>query len=118
MSALPFMIEMSEMSCAVVGGGDVACRRVKLLLEAEAAEVAVIAPTLNEELLGLERAGRFRWDCRSAVASEVFLSDKLFLCTNQPELHEAIKKNKAPRQLVYFADDAGEGNFWEIKSLY
>ncbi|QQK74769.1 bifunctional precorrin-2 dehydrogenase/sirohydrochlorin ferrochelatase [Salicibibacter cibarius] len=112
MSALPFMLEMRELSCVVVGGGEVACRRIKPLLEAGARELVVVAPTLNEELLRLQQEDGFKWERRSAVASEVFLCDMVFLCTDQPDLHSAIKKNKAPRQFVYLADDAGEGNFY------
>ncbi|WP_281392555.1 precorrin-2 dehydrogenase/sirohydrochlorin ferrochelatase family protein [Salicibibacter cibi] len=106
------MIEMREMSCIIVGGGEVACRRVKPLLETGAKELVVVAPTLNEELLRLQREVGFRWERRSAVVSEVFLGDMVFLCTNQPGLHEAIMENKAPRQFMYLADDAGEGDFY------
>ncbi|WP_059103142.1 precorrin-2 dehydrogenase/sirohydrochlorin ferrochelatase family protein [Shouchella shacheensis] len=111
MSALPFMLEMSGLRAVVVGGGSVAARRVQPLVEA-GAEVFVVAPSLNEELQQLEREGRFAWQQRLAVPSESFLSELVFLCTNQPDLHVAINEGKAPRQLVYFCDDAQNGDFY------
>ncbi|MBB6450111.1 precorrin-2 dehydrogenase/sirohydrochlorin ferrochelatase [Geomicrobium halophilum] len=112
MSALPFMLEMNELSAVVVGGGAVACRRVKPLVEVGTAEIVVIAPMLNDELLRLEKEGWLRWEQRMAMDTEVFLCDLVFLCTNEPQLHEGIKKNKAPRQLVYRSDDAQAGDFY------
>jgi uroporphyrin-III C-methyltransferase/precorrin-2 dehydrogenase/sirohydrochlorin ferrochelatase len=58
MQHLPLFADLKHRAVVVVGGGIVAERRVKLLLEAQA-DVTVIAPTLTEPLAELAAEGRF-----------------------------------------------------------
>jgi uroporphyrin-III C-methyltransferase/precorrin-2 dehydrogenase/sirohydrochlorin ferrochelatase len=57
MKHLPLFVALDERDCLVVGGGTIAERRVRLLLEA-GARVTVLAPELTDELERLARAGR------------------------------------------------------------
>lgn len=52
MEALPIFIKISGQRCVVIGGGEVATRKVKLLLKANA-DVIVIAPDITLELSDL-----------------------------------------------------------------
>jgi len=54
----PVTLNLKGKFCTVVGGGQVAVRKVKSLL-AQGAEVTVISPALHEELQALE--GQFVW---------------------------------------------------------
>lgn len=56
MAAFPAFFEFSARPLLVIGGGEAAARKVRLLLQAEAA-VTVLAEELNDELAGLLRAG-------------------------------------------------------------
>jgi precorrin-2 dehydrogenase/sirohydrochlorin ferrochelatase len=52
MPDLPVMLKLAGRRCVIVGGGAVALRRARALLEA-GAEVTVIAPRIGDELAGL-----------------------------------------------------------------
>jgi precorrin-2 dehydrogenase/sirohydrochlorin ferrochelatase len=53
----PVFLDIADKKCAVVGGGEVAARKVKRLLEC-GAKVSVVSPQLNAELAALKDADR------------------------------------------------------------
>jgi len=57
MDFLPVFLQICDRSCLVVGGGEVAARKIDLLLQASG-QVKVVAPTLCTALLELHQAGR------------------------------------------------------------
>ena len=59
MESLPIFIKVKNTRCLVIGGGDVAFRKVSALLKAEA-DVEVIAPELCHELADLLNDGRIK----------------------------------------------------------
>ncbi len=52
----PVFLDLREKNCLVVGGGNVACRKVKTLLACQA-RVAVVAPEITEEINHLAKEG-------------------------------------------------------------
>ena len=56
----PINLDLAGRRCVVVGGGAVAERKVRSLLQAES-EVTVIAPRLSQGLMELAREGRLDW---------------------------------------------------------
>ena len=56
----PLNLELAGRSCAIIGGGQVACRKAKGLLAA-GAQVTVIAPELTGSLQELARQDRISW---------------------------------------------------------
>lgn len=56
----PVNLILDNKSCVVIGGGDVACRKIKGLIVAKA-KVTVVSPELNEELLEMQNDGQFTW---------------------------------------------------------
>jgi precorrin-2 dehydrogenase/sirohydrochlorin ferrochelatase len=60
----PVFLDIADKKCVVVGGGEVAARKVKRLLNCDA-KVSVVSPQLNPELAALKDAGRI-----SHIASE------------------------------------------------
>src|SRR3989339_1586012 len=57
MAHFPLMIELADRAVVVIGGGQVAARKVSTIVEYGAA-VTVIAPELHPDLLALVQAGR------------------------------------------------------------
>jgi uroporphyrin-III C-methyltransferase / precorrin-2 dehydrogenase / sirohydrochlorin ferrochelatase len=57
---LPVFLNLRERAVLVVGGGEVACRKIELLLQA-GARVTVVAPDLHTELRALQAEGILRW---------------------------------------------------------
>jgi len=60
MEALPIFMKLRGRRCVVIGGGEVAARKVVMLLKADA-EVEVVAPELHAELAALTAAGSIRY---------------------------------------------------------
>lgn len=67
MDFLPVFLKLTSRPCLVVGGGDVAARKVALLLQAGAL-VTVISPTLTPALAALAKVGTLSY--REATFSE------------------------------------------------
>ena len=59
MNFLPIFLDLKKRSCAVIGGGEVASRKVTLLLEA-GAQVTVYAPTAGETIRRRAMDGKVR----------------------------------------------------------
>jgi len=57
MDALPIFLKIKGRRCVVIGGGEVATRKVDMLLKA-GGEIAVISPELDYELAELHEAGK------------------------------------------------------------
>jgi uroporphyrin-III C-methyltransferase / precorrin-2 dehydrogenase / sirohydrochlorin ferrochelatase len=60
MEALPIFINIRARPCVVIGGGDVATRKVNMLLKADAA-ICVVAPELSPELSELVAQGKISY---------------------------------------------------------
>jgi len=50
---IPVMLDLQGWRCAIIGGGPVALRRARTLLDAGAGEITVIAPAISPDLLDL-----------------------------------------------------------------
>lgn len=59
MGYLPIFIDVSGRACIVIGGGEIAERKVRSLIEA-GATVVVISPTVTPELAAMSRSGAIR----------------------------------------------------------
>ena len=60
MQALPIFFNIKNRHCVVIGGGDVAMRKVSMLLKASAA-ITLISPELCHELQALVDAGKIKY---------------------------------------------------------
>ena len=60
MQQLPIFLQLRDRPCLVVGGGEVAARKIAWLLKA-GGRVTVIAPELREEIRALHAAARLDW---------------------------------------------------------
>jgi len=61
MNLLPIFVDVKSRRCLVVGGGEVAARKVTLLLKAEA-QVIVVSPVLCPGLVEMQMAGDIAWE--------------------------------------------------------
>lgn len=58
----PMFLDISEKRIVVIGGGNIAKRRVETLLMF-AEDITVVSPTVNKELKGFMDKGLVRWIC-------------------------------------------------------
>ena len=105
----PIALNLRGTFCTVVGGGDVALRKVKSLLT-EGAEVTVISPELHAELAALTDQFVWRKDTyRDGLLEGSFL---VIAATNDRMVNQQIAQWCQENQiLVNVADSLEESNF-------
>lgn len=108
----PVFVPTEGRKAVVFGGGSIASRRVKTLMEFEF-EVTVVAPEVSEEIRAFGSSGRLRLvtdrydpvyldDCYMAIA-----------CTDQRQVNQAIGAAARERGcLVSVCDNREECNFY------
>lgn len=90
----------------VVGGGQVAQRRVPVLLEA-GARVTVVSPHVTTTLQGLAESGRIRWEQRSYRRGDVTALGRFWLvhaATDSAEVNAAV------------VAEAEEARIWSVRA--
>ena len=110
MKFYPLNLDVEKKSCAVVGGGEVALRKIRGLLTA-GAQVKVISPEVCAEVEELFRRGEISLTRENF--SEEMLGDEIILiaATNDPEVNRrAAQTARAKKILVNVVEGAG-GNF-------
>ena len=105
-------LNMENRHCVVIGGGNVALRKTKSLLEAGAA-VTVIAPVILPEIIALQR--KFpaltlcRRDYETGDLAKAFL---VIAATNNRRVNEAVvREADCNHCLLNVTDDPEAGNF-------
>jgi len=89
MDYLPLFFNARERRCVVVGGGEVALRKVNLLLEAGAC-VQVISPALEGDLERLRRENRIAWEEKLFEPADLEEADLVIAATDDPEVNRAV----------------------------
>ncbi len=108
---LPIFIKLQSQHCLVVGGGVVATRKIKQLLNAEA-QIFVVAPDICDELKKINGFGEIHYIKQNY--NEEYLEDKklVIAATNNKQLNTEIAEHaKAKDILVNVVDNPEAGNF-------
>jgi precorrin-2 dehydrogenase/sirohydrochlorin ferrochelatase len=89
MAYLPIFLDVTRRRCLVIGGGEVAARKVQSLLDA-GADVTVISPSLIEELAELARARRIQHMNREYATGDMADAALVYAATDDAELHRRL----------------------------
>jgi uroporphyrin-III C-methyltransferase/precorrin-2 dehydrogenase/sirohydrochlorin ferrochelatase len=109
--AYPVALDLEGRACLVVGGGEIAARKLAGLLEA-GARVTVVSPWLCPALLALASAGRFRWMPREYAPGDVAGFFLAVVATGGGAVDEAVAREGRERGvLVNCADDPARCDF-------
>lgn len=103
----PLLMDLRERECLVVGGGRVALRKVRTLLQA-GARVLIVSPSLHGELETLAAAGKITWqqeNYRPAQLKSIFLA---LGCSDLPEVNRQLAADCRTRDLLVNIADAPE----------
>ena len=107
----PMFVDLSRRRVLVVGGGRIAARRVKTLVQF-CPSVTVVAPELHPDILALVEAGRVvaRW--RIYLESDLDGIGLALACTDDTELNAAVAAACRARGIpVNNAGDKGDCDF-------
>ncbi len=107
----PVSLDIGGKLCVVIGGGSVAERKVKGLLES-GAFVRVISPEATEELSVLAQSGIIEWRKKSYTYDDLERAFLVFAATDDREVQDLIfRQAEENGQLVNMADDPDCCNF-------
>lgn len=111
MKYYPVSLAVSGSKCVVVGGGEVAARKIATLLEC-GAQVEVISPALAPELHRLHDQGVLRWRERPYQAGDLAGAFLVIAATDDEQVQAAVfAEASAANQLVNVADVPTRCNF-------
>ena len=99
MKLYPICLKLNQMKCLVVGGGGVACRKVKTLLESKAL-VTVVSPKLCKQLDSLHRLKMISYE--KSIYNKKFLKGVFLViaATNQNDVNEQVAYDARQKEIL------------------
>jgi uroporphyrin-III C-methyltransferase/precorrin-2 dehydrogenase/sirohydrochlorin ferrochelatase len=89
MQALPIFFNIKDRLCIVIGGGDVATRKVAMLLKADAS-VTLVSPTLCPELILLVEEGKIQYQKSTFEAKHLHGACLVIAATDNEVVNKAV----------------------------
>jgi precorrin-2 dehydrogenase / sirohydrochlorin ferrochelatase len=109
---LPIFMKMEGRPCLVVGGGQVALEKMRVLLECGTI-VRAVAPEIVPEVDELARAGKILVQRREYCTEDLAGLSLVIAATNDPELnHRVYQEATAQGRLVNVVDDPEYCDFY------
>lgn len=99
MAYFPFMIQLDDKKCLVAGGGRVAHRKVRQLLEF-GASVKVVAPDICDEIYLIQEPHRLFIEKRKLMESDIEDQDVVILATNDSEMNSRFAAMCKERKIL------------------
>ncbi|PNZ37633.1 NAD(P)-binding protein [Mammaliicoccus vitulinus] len=109
MAYVPLNIDLTNKQIKVIGGGKIAERRVKALLDSDAT-IHVISPDLTGNLYQLYLDEKIIWYKKSFESKDLDNDELIISATNQEEVNDVIKKSAPIHSLINMVGDAQGGN--------
>ena len=91
MDYLPIFLNIKQQACLVIGGGEIAARKVTLLLKAQA-RVTVIAPELARELSEMSEKAEIKHLSRNFENDDIQQVVLVIAATDQREVNEQVSE--------------------------
>ena len=108
---LAMSINMLHKRCVVIGGGSVAERRIKTLLQAQA-KVEIISPRVTDTIRTWSEEQLLTWHQQAYVPGCIGVASFVFIATNEHSVNEqAAKEARSQGDLVNRADEHRDCDF-------
>ncbi|MCB7303019.1 bifunctional precorrin-2 dehydrogenase/sirohydrochlorin ferrochelatase [Bariatricus massiliensis] len=114
----PMFVDLSDKRIVIVGGGNVAARRVETLLRF-ATDITVVAPQISRRLQELGRAGSIRCAYRAYDRADIREADMVLAATDSGEVNRGVwedcreeERQSGRRILFNSASDKGMCDFY------
>ncbi len=106
----PISLNLSGKYVIVIGGGKIAERKIKSLLET-GAHIVVISPELTVELKKLAEAELFSWENKLFSPDDIKSANLIIAATNDKQINQAVKRSALKHQLISLVDDPVNSDF-------
>lgn len=111
------LTQLAQVRCVVVGGGEVALRKVGALLDS-GAQVEVISPALQPQLGAWRDAGRIQHTARPYTVGDLAGAFLVIAATDRREVNAAVAAEAQQRGMLHnIADDPDAGNFHTLGAV-
>lgn len=90
-SYYPIALKLKNKYALVIGGGQVAERKIRKLVRSEVF-IKVISPNLTSTLKRLVKSGRIRWINRSVIVSDIKGADIIIAATSNAAINKNISR--------------------------
>lgn len=108
----PIFLNLQEKRCLVVGGGEVALRKIQSLLKG-GARVAVVAPSATESMRQMASSGQIVLSLREYRESDLEGAFLVIAATNDRKINSTVSVDARRRGvLVNVVDSPGECDFY------
>jgi uroporphyrin-III C-methyltransferase / precorrin-2 dehydrogenase / sirohydrochlorin ferrochelatase len=91
---LPLMFKGAGMRCLIIGGGEVALRKLEMLMAADCA-VTIIAPSIHGGIRSAVEAGQLRWLAREFRSGDCSGYQLVIAATGRREINKIIFEESA-----------------------
>ncbi len=112
----PVFLKLTDVSCVVVGGGQVAERKAEQLLKADA-NVTVVSPELTPTLQELARNHKIHYENRAVQANDLDSATLVIAATDDPEINRIIYEQARERNILVNVVDVPELCTFYVPSL-
>jgi len=113
----PAFLNLRGKHCVVVGAGEVALRKIRMLLDC-GAKVTVVSPTTCREVSGLAKAGAVELRRRSYRRGDLKSTALVVSATNRKGINQAVvEEARKKKVLINVVDDPGRSDFIVPSSL-
>lgn len=109
MNNMPLMIDLSQKSIVIVGGGKVATKRASTLIE-YCADVHIVSPIISTTLKELLDNENITWSQKEFEPQDVEHADLVVIATNNNEVNTKVLESVPPHALCNHASKAQVGN--------
>ncbi|WP_431800829.1 NAD(P)-binding protein [Halobacillus andaensis] len=109
MGVIPLMVDLRGKKVVVVGGGQIAERRVNRLVEGEA-DVEVISPDVTSDLQALNRNKQIRWFQKWFSPEDTADAFLVVAASDDTTVNQAVVQTAPQNCLINSVQEAEEGN--------
>ncbi len=109
MSFMPLLIDLSAKHVVVIGGGKIAERRVKTLLQ-YISHLDIVSPHLTETLSYYNKQGFVTWHAKKYELTDINNADFIVIATDNTTVNNEIKEQAPAHALVNMSSEANSGN--------
>lgn len=107
----PIMLDLTNKQVVVIGGGKVAERKIRGLIEAKA-NVVVVAPEITALIQRLVDEGALVWRKKCFSREDIKEAFLIIAATNERGVNESVAQAARPHQLINVVDNPTQSNFY------
>ncbi len=116
-SSYPLLLNLEGKKCVVIGGGEVATRKVRSLCDA-GAEIMVVAPDVGEEIEGLAEEGVVKWFNRTYREGDFKGAVLGFACTDDASLNSRLGEAGRQEGALMNVVTGGEDSDFTVPAVF